>query len=191
MTAAPAWHVMHLAVATMSSCRLQRWPRLLSLFSLLAALSACSPPYNWREVHGDKLRFSVLLPAKPVSFSRQINLDGMVLEMTMTAAEVDSVSYAVGVAELDDAGQAPQALAAMRTALLNNIAGVTQNAALPGRADGAVDVVATGVVHSRAQRLMARLLARDKRIYQVLILGPANAITAERADMFFTSFMPA
>jgi hypothetical protein len=178
MTASPAW-------------RVRLVPRLLTLLSLLATLGACSPHYNWREVHGDKLAFSVLLPAKPVSFSRQINLDGIVLEMSMTAAEIDGVSYAVGAAELNDAAQIPQALTAMRTALLNNIAGVAQAATLPGHADGAVEVVADGVARGHAQHLMARLLARDKRIYQVLILGPANHISAEHAEMFFTSFKPA
>ena len=164
---------------------------LLALFTCV--LTACSPKYNWREAHGEKIQFTVLLPAKPASFTRQIDLDGLPVSMTMTAAEIDGVIFAVGAAELADAAQTPKALEAMRTALINNIGGAPVAATLPGKpaaGDRTVDVVAAGVARGQPMRLMARLLARDKRIYQVLIVGPEKSIEAEHAETFFTSFAP-
>lgn len=172
---------------------LRRLACLPALACAIFMLAACSPTYNWREVHGDKLQFSVLMPAKAASFSRNIDLDGIAVEMTMTAAEVDGVTFAVGAAELPDAARAPQALAAMRTALLNNIGGKVQEAGIPGQAGSAgphIDLVASGVARGRPARLMARLLASDKRIYQVLIMGGEKDIAADHAETFFTSFKP-
>ncbi|MCW5300914.1 hypothetical protein DXT88_22330 [Herbaspirillum lusitanum] len=163
---------------------------LLALFATL--LTACSPKYNWREAHGEKIQFTVLLPAKPASFTRQIDLDGLPVSMTMTAAEIDGVTFAVGAAELADAAQTGKALEAMRTALINNIGGTPTPATIPGKTAGdrTLDVVVAGMAHGQPMRLMARLLARDKRIYQVLIVGPEKSIDAEHAETFFTSFAP-
>ncbi|WP_034301148.1 hypothetical protein [Herbaspirillum sp. RV1423] len=163
----------------------------VAAFALM--LAACSPKYNWRETHGDKLPFTVLLPAKPSSFTRQIDLNGMPVSMTMTAAEIDGVTFAVGVAELADAAQTSKALASMRTALLNNIGGSPSQTAIPGRVTDSnqiIDVAATGVARGQTMLLMARLTAKDKRIYQVLIVGPEKAISTENAETFFTSFKP-
>jgi len=168
--------------------------RLILLCCALTLLAACSPQYNWREAHGEKTQFSVLLPAKPASFSRQIDLSGMPVTMTMTAAEVDGVTFAVGSAELADAGQAAKALESMRTALINNIGGTPREDKIPGQvahAGRVLDVVAAGVARGQPLRLMARLVAKDKLIYQVLILGGEKAITPENAETFFTSFKPA
>jgi len=166
---------------------------LIVLSCTLALLAACSPKYNWREAHGDKVQFTVLLPAKPASFSRQIDLNGIPVAMTMTAAEIDDVTFAVGAAELADAAQASQALASMRTALINNIGGTSRATPIPGKTEGAqaLDVVATGVARGRPMVLMARLIAKDKRIYQVLIVGEEKAVTPENIETFFTSFKPA
>jgi len=159
----------------------------------LALLAACSPKYNWREAHGDKIQFTVLLPAKPASFSRQIDLNGLPVTMTMTAAEIDGVTFAVGAAELTDAAQAPKALESMRTALINNIGGTVRDASIPGKVEGGqvLDVVVAGVAHGQPAVLMARLLARDKRIYQVLIVGGEKALTPDNIETFYTSFKPA
>ena len=167
--------------------------RFLILSCALALLAACSPKYNWREAHGDKIQFTVLLPAKPASFSRQIDLNGLPVTMTMTAAEIDGVTFAVGAAELTDAAQAPKALESMRTALINNIGGTVRDTSIPGKVEGGqvLDVVVAGVARGQPAVLMARLVARDKRIYQVLIVGGEKALTPENIETFYTSFKPA
>ncbi|KAF1038562.1 MAG: hypothetical protein GAK35_03770 [Herbaspirillum frisingense] len=175
-------------------------PRLSSTVSLLGlacaalALAACSPRYNWREASDNGAHFVVLLPGKPASVTRAVDLDGPRVEMIMTAAEAGGATFAVGTAELADAAAAAKALDAMRTALINNIGGQPRPAPrLPGKADGfsrIIDIDAHGAAGGRSLRLVARLAARDRRIYQVLILGDDKAASDENIETFFSSFKP-
>lgn len=166
------------------------------------ALSACTPKYDWREVRGTgpNAPFVVMLPAKPATFSRPINLDGMSLTMTMTAAEVGQSTFAVGSAELADASQADRALLAMKTALVKNINGtITREKALataqaaPVTTFKAIEIDAIGPAENNGRpplRLYARFVTQDKRIYQVIVLGRDKSIPQEALDTFFTSFKP-
>lgn len=167
-------------------------PRYL-LIAAIVLLSACSPKYNWREAHGGTVQFTVLLPAKPATFSRQIDLNGLPVTMTMTAAEIDGVTFAVGAAELPDAERASKALDSMQTALVNNIGGKLKEAHIAGKqanVDRLLDIAADGVARGQPLLLQARLIAKGNRIYQVLIVGNAKDISAENAETFFTSFKP-
>lgn len=152
-----------------------------------ALLSACSPKFDWREVHGPEAPYVVLLPTKPTSHTRTIDLDGMPITMTMTASEVDGVTFAVGSAVLPSAAQAPQALVAMKTALVRNISGTIQQekSSQPGGFPTVIEVEASG---AKSRLLLARFIAKENRIYQVVVVGSEKAISREAADMFFTSF---
>jgi RNase P protein component len=100
--------------------------------------------------------------------------------MTMTAAEIDGVVFAVGSAQLADAAQAPAAIDAMQTAMVNNI-GASVTAARHGQRH------ARNRCKRQGMRLVGRFLAKDRRIYQVVVIGPAQ-IEAEPVDTFLTSF---
>lgn len=164
-------------------------------------LSACSPTYDWREVHGEAAPFTVLLPAKPATFSRKIDLDGTPATMTMTAAEVDDVTFAVGSAELPDAAKAQASLNAMKTALVKNIGGeIRQEKTLtmPRGSDAAAGQLAVIEVEARGmpsaatrgepRMLFARFVAKDKQVYQVVVLGREKDVTRDTVDTFFASF---
>jgi hypothetical protein len=86
-----------------------------------AALAACSPKFNWRDYNSQEAPFRAMFPDKPASHTRTVDLDGMKVEMTMTAADVDGTMFAIGTAEAPDADKAEAALAAMKTALVKNI----------------------------------------------------------------------
>lgn len=169
-----------------------RWLKPALLASALFLL-ACSPKYDWREVRGAGAPFMVMLPAKPASHARPINLGGTQVTMTMTAAEVDGVSFAVGTAEMPDASQAQKALAAMKTALVKNIGGtIKQEKSSPaGTAPTVIEVEASGASgNGQSRLLLARFVAKEQRIYQVVVVGPEQAVSREAADTFFTSFKP-
>lgn len=166
--------------------------RLLAALSLLAALAACNPALNWREVRGSDAPYTVLLPAKPTSFTRPVNLNGLKVEMSMTAAEVDGVSYAVASAHVPDAGQRKAAMAAMQEAMLRNIGASGQQQreiVLEGGAP-AIEVTARG--HAGAAKrpvaMQARFAQHGERVYQAVALGPADALTPEAAETFLGSF---
>lgn len=157
--------------------------------AMLAAglLAGCNPTYNWREHTSQEGRYKILFPAKPATFTRAVDLDGLRVEMTMTAAEVDGATFAVGAATAPDAARARAALPAMRLALLRNIGADT--GAAPAARDG-LRVEAAGAANGKPMRLHGRFEARGERFYQVIVLGPANATPPEQVDQFLSSFAP-
>ena len=82
----------------------------LAAVALALTLAACSPKFDWREVRGSEAPFSILLPAKPASISRELKLDGVLLKMQMTAADVDGISFAVGSGKVEDVSKIPGVL---------------------------------------------------------------------------------
>lgn len=155
--------------------------------AMLAAslLAGCNPAYNWRDHTSQEGRYKVLFPAKPATFTRPVDLDGLRVEMTMTAAEVDGATFAVGAATAPDAARARAALPAMRLALLRNIDAAEDAAPTP---QDSLRVDATGAANGKPMRLHGRFEARGERFYQVIVLGPANAVPPEQVEQFLTSF---
>lgn len=163
----------------------------------LPLLAACSPKYNWRDYSPPDAAYRVTFPAKPASYSRSVNLDGKTIEMAMTAAEVDGAVFAVGAAQASDPAAAQAALGAMKTALVRNIDGTVLSeksavaaSASNGKATEAAssDVEAEGSHQGVRMRLVGHFVARDKRFYQVVVIGPAKAIVPEQTEQFLSSF---
>ena len=162
---------------------------LTALLACTVCLSGCTPTYDWRDVRGEKVPFTVLLPAKPSVLSRQVNLGGIQANMTMTAAEIADVTFAVGTAELPDAAQAQAALLVMKATLVKNIGGVIRHEKSSlGQTLSRIDLDAAAPGGGSARVLHARLVARERRVYQAIVIGPAKAIRQEAVDTFLTSF---
>lgn len=86
--------------------------RMASGLLLLAALTACSPSLNWREVQLGNLR--ALLPCKPDTASRPVLLGGQTLVMDMAGCEAAGALYAISRVRAADATQAGALLQAWR-----------------------------------------------------------------------------
>lgn len=162
--------------------------------AIVLLLSGCSPTYDWREVQGTDAPYTVMLPAKPATYSRAVNLNGMQVTMTMTAARVKNASFAVGSAPLSDPKMAPAALQAMKTAMVKNIGGTVKKESLvPAEAHSAesIQIEASGLLSSGGANqpvmLIARFMAKGDRIYQAVALGPEHDLPSEEVDMFFSS----
>jgi len=168
-----------------------RIPQLLPLSALcLTLLCACDPKFNWREIHGKDAPFTILLPAKPATLARPIHLGDQQLTMSMTGAEVDHVSFAVGSVQLADPGAAHAALNLMQTALVTNINGNSKT--LSATAD-TVDIEAVGAPQGEQGQnllLIAHFAVRGNRAYQVIVLGPEKEVAREEAATFMSSFKP-
>jgi hypothetical protein len=170
------------------------------LFPILAAallVTACKPTYNWRDYSSPDAPFRVMFPDKPTVHKRSIDIGGMPVEMTMTAVDVDGTTFAVGSAEAPDAAKAQAALVAMQTALVRNIgATVTrQKSSAAATASGStssqrasIDIEASGVQNGTPMKLIGHFESRDKRFYQVIVMGKAKALSPEQTDQFITSF---
>lgn len=166
-------------------------PAVCLALALMLTLSACSPKYDWREVRGTAAPFVVMLPGKPSAQTRTINLDGTQVAMTMTGAEVDGATFAVGSAELPDAAKAQAALQAMKTGMIRNISGtVTREKAESNGGQSIIELEASGQPGpgGEARKLSARFVQKGRRVYQVIVLGGAKAVPPEQIDTFLTSF---
>ena len=164
--------------------------RILLPLSLLCLtlLCACDPKFNWREIHGKDAPFTILLPAKPATLARPIRLGDQQVTMSMTGAEVDHVSFAVGSVQLADEAAAHAALNLMQTALVNNINGKSKTLSAT---NDSVDIEAVGSPQGgRSLLLIAHFAVRGNRAYQVIVLGPEKEIVREEAATFMSSFKP-
>lgn len=157
----------------------------LAAIVLVFLISACSPKFDWREVRGSMAPFTVLLPAKPASFSREMELGGVKLQMHMTAADAEGVSFAVGCARVDEAGKIPEVLAAMQSGMLKNIQGTAATPSPPG----SDQMEASGKLQNgQPVKLVGRFVAHGPWVYQVVAIGREKAMTPEVLDTFMTSF---
>lgn len=162
---------------------------LLVLPVTAVLLSGCSPHFNWREFTSKDASWQALFPDKPATVSRAIDLDGLKTTMTMTAAEVDDILFAVGQAQAGDAASAGVALGAMQTALVRNIGGTvtsSKSGATPGRITHDID--ARGIRNGKATRMVAHFETAGRSLYQVVVVGPAGAVKPEHTEQFLTSF---
>jgi hypothetical protein len=121
--------------------------------------------------------------------TRTIDLDGMQVSLTMTAAEVAGATFAVGSAEAPDAARAQAALEAMQVALVRNINATVTSEKVTASDDRATrDVDANGTDHGAPVRLVGHFESRGKRFYQVIVLGKPKALPDEQVEQFLTSF---
>jgi len=165
--------------------------RYLLIVSVAAALlGGCSPTYNWRDYTSPDGAYRVLFPAKPDTHTRSIDLGGIRVDMTMTAAEVEGTTFAVGTAVAPDASMAQATLPAMRSALLRNIGATLESTAAAPEPGQPLAVDATGTGTGGPVRLVGRFVAKGARVYQVIVVGKPNAMPPEQIDQFLSSFAP-
>jgi hypothetical protein len=179
-----------------------RWLHGASVALLALAAAACTPAYNWREVAPDGAALRVMLPAKPASMAREIDLDGLPVTMTMHGARADEQTFVVAWVPLPDADPATgeRAVAAMAAGMLRNIGAGADGAVerterrLPlvdprGARVGeqvALELIAGGTKPAPGTTLHAVFVARGARAWQAVALG--TPLDADAAKTFVDSF---
>ena len=144
----------------------------------------------------------VLLPARPATMSREIDLEGRRVQMTMTGARVDQAMFTVGAIQLaaPDAGlddERVRALAAMQVAMLRNIGAEPRSgdSVRVGRVDGAgasrgavegLLIQASGRVAGNAVVMQAIFVGERDRLWQAVAITPPAQ--AEQARTMLDSF---
>jgi hypothetical protein len=169
----------------------------MTVLAAACILTACSPKFDWRDYRSIDAPYSSLFPGKPTTFTRPIDLNGVQVSMTMTATDVDGSTFAIGTALLPDAASAPAALAAMKTALTNNMAASVNGgkpALVPAETSfmagdkSAMQVEAHGMQNGAPILLVGRLVAQGQRIYQIIVVAKEDQVSRENIDMFIASF---
>jgi len=160
-------------------------PLRLRAAAILVALVllACSHELDWREIKSEEGRFTALVPGKPHYETRR--LSGGAATMHLWSVQAGKSLFGVGYADYPagDAG----ILDATRDALVANVQGnlVEESPLSRNGLAGRALVAEAGDTVLRAQ-----LLISGRRLYQLAVLGPRNALSPADVDLFFFSFSP-
>lgn len=166
------------------------------MLTLGAALTACSPTFDWRTVMNNDNAYTVDLPAKPGNDQRVVQIDGKPMQMAMQTAEAGDAVFAVGTVLLprDDAATQQAVLDFLRIGLARNV-GAKPDAhpvQIPLAAGGQVpglEMKVSGAAGSQheARTVYARLVVRGRHVYEAAIIA-SKPLQQEQVDQFFSSF---
>lgn len=167
------------------------WHSLLGP-GLAAALVACSPTYNWREVRLPQDGLRLMLPCKPDSGSRRLMLAGQSVDVHMIGCEADATMFTLAYADMADADKANSALSEWKGIMLDNLQGKPGAAQESGYSVKAVPAPIPAVLVNTAGRsadggmLKAQAIwfVRGARLYHGLALG--KQLKMDAVDNFFS-----
>jgi hypothetical protein len=159
-------------------------------------LAGCSPTYDWRTVMNNDNGYTVDLPAKPGSDTRQIDVAGTSMKMAMQTAEAGPAVFAVGTLMLpsDDPQVQRTALDFLRDGLARNVgtAPTAHAVQIPLAAGGQVpglEMTLSGKAgeQKETRTIYARFVAHGRHVYQAAIIA-SQPLPQEQVDQFFRSF---
>jgi hypothetical protein len=161
---------------------------LIYSVAAVAALTACNPTFNWRDVRPDGTRLALLMPCKPDKAQRTVPMAGQPTELNLLSCDAGGITFAVSVADVKDASKVATTLSQWQSAALAHIkAAPTADVALklPGLASAGVLVKATGQRASgQAVSSHAAYFAQGTQIFQAVMY--ADKIAPDVADTFFS-----
>lgn len=170
--------------------------RLVRVVSLVTALAACSPAYNWRSVTNAADGYSIELPAKPTVDERSVDIAGRPMTMRVQAAHAQGAVFAIGVIVLpgDDAQLRRTVTDYVRTSLARNLGVAAEGRAVqvPLAAGGNVEGMAlelsgaAGAGHEH-KTLRVWIVARGNHVYEATLVAGQQP-PQEQVDQFFQSF---
>lgn len=160
--------------------------RMAAVAALLAALAACSPRYNWREVSVAAGAAVAAFPDKPETQRRMLPYEGGKVEFFLTAAQVGDAMFAVGyvpwsAAMRDDAAAQAAFGQAVMFSLYRNL-----DAASPAQLPGFGRRFAiSGRSPKGAARMEARVWLLPGGLVEGLVTASAGSYPQHEADEFF------
>jgi hypothetical protein len=164
-------------------------PGVPAVLTLFGALVACSPALDWREVRPDGSDAIVLMPCKPASHARRVELAGTELTWTLHACQAMGMTWGFGFAALDDPARVDDVLRELQRSALSHI-GASDGDALPLKVDGATPNAQAArrsaqgrLPDGRAVQQQVAFFVRGTRVYQASVVG--TVVLAEEAQTFF------
>lgn len=167
-----------------------RSPLRASPAVLALVLAACSPTYNWREIRLDPGALHALLPCKPDRATREVELDGQRVALTMAGCEADGATFTLAALTRPASAPPERALTAWKSATLRNLRGRAEreegfSAPGLGGASGQRQQLSGFDGQDRPLMAQATYFSRGQQVYQALLIAPK--IAPEVADTFFAS----
>jgi hypothetical protein len=170
---------------------------LLLALSVAAALAACAPALDWRELRPvDAGGLVLLMPCKAVVQQRQVPLAGRTVRLVLNVCEAAGHTWALAQADVEDPVRVGAALLALRAAATANIGAVPSQpfalavlGATPQQAAGGTRLAGRRP-DGTAVAMELAVFARGTRVFQATVLG--EAVARDEAETFFSSvhFVP-
>ena len=154
-----------------------------------AALAACNPTFNWRDVRPEGTRLSLLMPCKPDKAQKTVPMAGQPTELMLLSCDAGGVTFAVAMADVKDASKVAATLAQWQSATLTNMKAspATTGTAfkLAGLPSGSVMVKAEGQrANGQAVSSQALYFAQGSQIFQAVMY--ADKMAPDVADTYFS-----
>ncbi|HEX4855890.1 MAG TPA: hypothetical protein VFV28_03715 [Limnobacter sp.] len=163
----------------------------ITLFAF-CALAACSPQYNWRTVPNTDVGYMATFPDKPAMVTRTMDLIGLKVPLTLHAAQLEGMYFAVGTVPLQGelATQGPALRNALAQAVANNIsAGQPELKQLQWLGKPVQEMNARGKLpNGEAAFARARFFEHQGVLYEVMLIGPGDAPLVDVATTWFGGF---
>lgn len=155
-----------------------------------AALAACSPARDWRELQPEGSGAIAMFPCRPTHHERDVPLAGAPHRLALHACTAgDDATYALAVADVGDPARVGEALRGLRDSAAANVGAGTPTM-LPLDVRGATPNADAGRAAWRGTRSDGRALemqvgvfAKGTRVYQATVLG--EHLSPEAVDTFF------
>ena len=164
--------------------------RCLILASLAAALAACSPTFDWREVHAGSTGLKAMLPCKPATATRRVTMGDRQLDLHALGCDAGGSTFALLFAEIAP-GSAADVLGQWKAATLSSLRseGAREQ---PFRPPGALDLPQSVHVIAGGRRAdgspvqgQAAYFARGRHVFQAAVY--AQQVRPEVTEPFFAA----
>jgi hypothetical protein len=162
-----------------------------AMLATAAALLACSPTLDWRQLRPEGSGIAMSFPCKPERRARDVMLRGRPLHMDMLSCSAGAATYALAYADLADPAAVGPTLVALREQTAANIG------AAPGAPTGLQVAGMTPNPHAGrsawsgrlpdggAVQVQAAFFTKGLRVYQASVVG--SAVGGEAVETYFAA----
>ena len=157
--------------------------------TLPAALLACSPALDWREVRPEGTAVTALFPCRPERHEREVPIAGATLRMQLHACDAAGSTFSLAVVDGVDPARVEPVLAALKASAAANVGGGAPRVE-PFAPPGATPNPSSALVHvegrrpdGRAATLHAGFFVHGVRVFQATAVG--DRLTEDALQSFF------
>ena len=169
--------------------RVQPPATAVAIFVGMAALVACAPTLDWREIRPAGSGIVGLLPCKPSTFERKVQLAARPVTLGLQACQAGQATWALAWADVGDPALVTDTLRELMASARVNL-GAAPGTRLPLAPRGATPNPAAAreallgrLPDGRDIEEQVAVFARGTSVFQATVVAPR--IDAEAADMFF------
>ena len=162
-----------------------------AMLAMAAALLACSPTLDWRELRPEGSGIAMSFPCKPERRVRDVAVHGQPVHMDMLSCAAGGATYALTFADLPDPAAVAPALAELRARAAANIGaaphgldGLQVAGMTPNPQAGRV-TLSGRLPDGTAVQVQAAFFVKGLRVYQASVVGTESG--GEAAHTFLAA----